>query len=79
MKPWKGKSMGDVHRTFLWVWPRSSIYQFSADNISLMVIPSDAGKFSLAVCPGRRGNGLGEQPAVSATEGEVTDTGDGLG
>ena len=71
--------MEDVHRTCLWSWPRSSVHQFSAGNISHTVIPSDAGKFSLAVCPGRRGNELGDQLAVSVTEGEVKDTGDGVG
>lgn len=39
----------------------------------------EARKFSLAVCPGGRGNGFGEQLAVSATKGEVRDTGDGVG
>lgn len=30
------------------------------------------------MCPGRRGNGFGDQLAVCATEGEVKDTGDGV-
>lgn len=31
----------------------------------------EAGKFSLVVCSGRRGNGFGEELAISAIEGEV--------